>query len=160
MTAHEYKHFIHGGTGLRSLVDAYVFINHFSDSLDMRYIEEELEKLGIKEYENKRRQLVIDIFDKGRIDSKKKELLDYYIFSGTYGNIENSVKNATEKSVYAKLRYIKERLFLSMPMIKNGFPFFYAHKYLIPFLYIYRIFLMFTKSRKRVFSEIVALLKV
>ncbi len=157
MTAHEYKHFSHGGTGLRSLVDSYVFLNHFAGNLNLEYIELELDKLGIKDYEIKRRQLVIDIFDKGRISSEQKNLLDYYIFSGTYGNIENSVRNATDKTIGSKLRYIRERLFMPMPMIKNSYPFFYKYKCLIPFLFVYRIVRMLTKSHKLVLSEIKAL---
>ncbi len=158
MTAHEYKHFNQGGTGLRSLVDAYVFLNHFSEKLDMTYIEGELDKLGIQEYEHKRRQLVFDIFDKGRINTEQKTLLDYYIFSGTYGNIENSVKNSTDKSVLSKIKYISKRVFLPLSLIKNAYPFFYKHKYLIPFLFIYRLYLVVTKSRKKVVSEIKALI--
>ncbi len=159
MTAHEYKHFSQGGTGLRSLVDAYVFLNHFSGMLDMEYIDDELDKLGIKEYEHKRRKLVFDIFDKGKINSEQKALLDYYIFSGTYGNIENRVKNSTDKSVLSKIKYISKRVFLPLSSLKNAYPFFYKHKYLIPFLFIFRLALAVTKSRKKVLSEIMALIK-
>lgn len=160
MTAHEYKHFSLGGTGLRSLIDAYVFLYRFFDCLDMVYIEKELKLLGIYEYEVKRRQLVIDIFKKGRINSYQKRFLDNYIFSGTYGNVENSVRNAIDKSVLSRLKYIKQRLFPTLPMIKYSYPFFYTHKYLIPILYIYRLYLMVTKSRKKVLSEIKALLRI
>lgn len=33
LTAHEYKHFIHGGTGIRSLLDTYVFLKHNNKEL-------------------------------------------------------------------------------------------------------------------------------
>lgn len=158
MTAHEYKHYRYGGTGLRSLVDAYVFLNKFLGKLDMEYIDKELKKLGIFEYEHKRRQLVFDIFDKGRIDSNQKKLLDYYIFSGAYGNIENRVKNSVDKNFFSKTKYIMKRVFPPLSSIKNSYSFFYNHKYLIPFIYVYRLVLAITKRRKRVLSEILALI--
>ena len=157
MTAHEYKHFSKGGTGLRSLVDAYVFLRHFQDRLDMDHIGGELDKLGIREYELSRRQLVFDIFERGRIAPEQRRLLDYYVFSGTYGTIENSVRNATDRTGSSKLKYIFRRVFIPMKSIKGSYPFFYRHKYLIPFLIMYRMFRMVTVSRKRVLSEVRAL---
>ena len=38
MLAHEYKHFTDGGTGVRSLVDTYVFLNIYADLLDWDYL--------------------------------------------------------------------------------------------------------------------------
>lgn len=56
MLAHEYKHFT-GGTGVRSLVDTYIFLRRFSKSLDWDYLGEELEKLGITDFERSNREL-------------------------------------------------------------------------------------------------------
>lgn len=44
MIAHEYKHFSKGGTGLRSLLDTYVFLRHCDETLDKEYVESELKK--------------------------------------------------------------------------------------------------------------------
>lgn len=159
MTAHEYKHYSVEGTGLRSLVDAYVFLNRFSKSLNMKYIEKELDVLGIKEYEYKRRQLIHDLFGKGKINIEQRKLLDYYIFSGTYGNIQNSVKNATDKTIRSKCKYIISRIFLPLSIIKCRYPFFYKHKYLIPYLYMYRIIHVLTTNSDRILYELKLLKK-
>ena len=44
MIAHEYKHYSAGGTGLRSLVDTYVYLK--KEELDLKYIATETEKIG------------------------------------------------------------------------------------------------------------------
>lgn len=47
MIAHEYKHYSGGGTGLRSLLDTYVYCLKKGKTLDWDYISGEIEKLGI-----------------------------------------------------------------------------------------------------------------
>ena len=160
ITAHEYKHFSKGGTGLRSLVDSYIILKNRSKDFNFDYVKNELSKLGISEYEQKRRNLSLKLFDGIKIDTEEKQLLDQYIFSGTYGTIENIVHNSTDGTIGSKIRYIRERLFLTMPQIKNSYPFFYKHKLLLPVLFFYRLGLMVTKSRKRVISEIKTLVRV
>jgi len=160
ITAHEYKHFSKGGTGLRSLVDTYVYLNHFSGKLDMEYIRNELSKLGIADFEQQRRKLTMDLFCGKRLNTDEKKLLDYYIFSGTYGTIENSVNNSINGSLSSRVKYLVGRLFLTLPQIKASYPFFYKHKFLIPLLFLYRIGLMLTKSRKRMMSEVKTLIRI
>lgn len=160
MTAHEYKHFSKSGTGLRSLVDTYVYLNHFSGKLDMEYIRNELSKLGIADFEQHRRKLAMDLFCGKRLNTDEKKLLDYYIFSGTYGTIENSVNNSINGSLSSRVKYLVGRLFLTLPQIKASYPFFYKHKFLIPLLFLYRIGLMLTKSRKRMMSEVKTLIRI
>lgn len=160
ISAHEYKHFSKGGTGLRSLVDSYIILKNQSDNFDFNYVKIELSKLGISEYERKRRNLSLKLLDGVRVDEEEKQLLDHYIFSGTYGTIENSVHNSTDGTIGSKIRYTHKRLFLTMPQIKNSYPFFYKHKILLPALFFYRLGKMATKSRKRVVSEIKTLVRV
>ena len=155
MTAHEYKHFSTSGTGVRSLVDNYVFLQRFSDSMDWNYLYAEFEKLGINEYEKQSRELALKLFSKQPLTDEEQKLLDYYILSGTYGKVENSVDNALQtKYQGSKMRYIFHRLFPSMDEIKLLYPFFYEHKWLIPALWIYRPFKVFFKNRKKLKTEL------
>ena len=51
MLSHEYKHSVHSGTGMRSLLDLYVFLKKYAESLNWYYIGEELDKIGLSEFE-------------------------------------------------------------------------------------------------------------
>ena len=62
ITAHEYKHFIKSGTGLRSLLDSYVFLKKYDSGLNWNYIRQESEKLGFSAFENKNRNLAVHLF--------------------------------------------------------------------------------------------------
>ena len=72
ITAHEYKHFCKGGTGLRSLVDSYIILNNQLDDFDSNYVKIELSKLGISEYERKRRNVSIKLFNSVGLDAEEK----------------------------------------------------------------------------------------
>ena len=154
MIVHEYKHYRDGGTGLRSLVDEYVYINKYSSKLNMSYIETELKKLGIFEFEKNQRILSKKIMCGVKLEKYEKEILDYIIFSGTYGNIENHVKNKAGFTISSKICYLFHRVFITMPQIKSSYPFFNDYKFLLPILPAYRLVKLLTVSRKRIISEL------
>ncbi len=59
---HAYKHHSGGGTGFRTLLDEYVYMNHYKDTLDWDYVRTELEKLEISEFERDLRHLAGKLF--------------------------------------------------------------------------------------------------
>lgn len=59
--AHAYKHFIFSGTGIRSLIDIYVY--NVSCSVDINYIKEQCKILGIQDYEKEAREMAYKLFD-------------------------------------------------------------------------------------------------
>ena len=93
-------------------------------------------------------------------DDKEHDMLSYILDAGTYGNLENSVAHkmgytkGEKKKASDKAKYIFRRLFPSMDTIEEFFPFFYKHKWAIPFLYIYRIGKMPFTRRKKVAGEL------
>ncbi|MBP0960986.1 MAG: nucleotidyltransferase family protein [Oscillospiraceae bacterium] len=154
ITAHEYKHFVNGGTGVRSLADTYVFLKKRSDTMDWDYIAAETDKLGISEYEKNNSGLAMKLFSGEVLTEKENELLDYHIFSGIYGNVTNSTENNLQsKAGGSKLKYIFYRLFPTMDMIQSWYPFFYRHKWLIPVLWIYRPFRGLVLNRSKLIAE-------
>ena len=52
MVAHAYKHYSIGGTGLRTLIDFYLFLNQKEASMNWSYITEEIKKLSMYRNEN------------------------------------------------------------------------------------------------------------
>ena len=170
ITAHEYKHFSHGGTGLRNLVDRYVFLNHCSDDFDTSYIETELSKIELLDYEKKSRDLALKLFNGVKLDAEEKQFLDYYIFSGTYGTTENLVENGIKASgggITSRIRYGLDRF--TVPVSRDNpsykayeaqYPFFYKHKLFLPLLPFYRLIHSLKKSRRRIITEIRTLMKI
>ena len=163
LTAHEYKHYAAGGTGLRSVLDTYVFWQKLGDQLNTEYIAAETEKLGICNFEQQNRSLALHLFGNGKLTETECEMLEYIIFSGTYGTlqhvIENKVKEYDNISKGKRL-FIINKLFMSMEQVKAYYPFYYKHKILLPVLFFYRIGKALTVSRKKTKSTLKILKKL
>ncbi len=164
MIAHEYKHYSVGGTGLRSLLDIYVFCMKKGDSLDWTYIREELEKLGLSAFEMKNRSLSDHLFSGGAAEEKMtdedREMLDYMINSGAYGTVDHHVGNILERSgkrPLRRLRYVLRRIFLPWKAIRAIHTTFAKYPVLLPFLPFYRIIQALTVKRRRMLAELRAL---
>lgn len=159
MTAHEYKHYSSGGTGVRSLLDTYIFMKKYGGQLDYGYITAELKKMNISEFEKKSRKLAMKVFSGEKPDRSETEMLDYYILSGTYGNMDIKVKNNMENG--SKTKYILKRIFPDMDEIRISFPFFYRYRIFIPvLLFVIRPVKALTVTRKKIISEIRSLKKI
>jgi hypothetical protein len=143
--AHNHKHLHSSGSGLRSLVDIYLYdIN--KQGMDRDYIETELKKLNLFEEEKVLKSLAKKLFDpyeERELNEEEKEIFDFIFSSGVYGNRKNFTINGLnrykkEGSNY-KLKYVYHRLFLPESSLKISFPFFYRHKWARPFLAVYRL---------------------
>lgn len=162
ITAHEYKHYTGSGTGLRSLLDTYVIWQKHSKELDADYIRTQTDKLGITDFEQKNKMLSIALFGGKELSPEENKMLEYIIFSGTYGNVSNRVENQVEKfggGKKGRLKYIISRLLLPMNEVKAYHPFFYRHKILLPGLFFYRLGRAATVSRNKTKKQLRSLKK-
>ena len=162
LTAHEYKHYRHGGTGIRSLLDTYVFLRKYGEALDMNYVAAEAEKMGTADYEKKSRELALRLFSGEALTEAEQEMLAYYASSGTYGSYEQKIVNEVHSfggGLSGKLRFFLSRLFMPMDKIKYAYPVVYKYKILLPFLYVYRIIKGLTFRRGVTMADLKALKK-
>lgn len=139
MTAHEYKHFTNAGTGVRSLVDTYIFLRKFNSKLDWHYIKAELKKLGIADFERRNRELAIKVFSMKQLTIEDKRLLCCYVMSGAYGNKEIRMENAVKyRGNGSKVGYMKYRLLPSVGYLELSVPWVKKSRSLIPAAVVYR----------------------
>jgi hypothetical protein len=154
MIAHEYKHYCSGGTGLRSLLDTYVYLKKVK--LDQNYIAAETEKLGISEFEETNRCLALHLFDNESLSQTEREMLEYMLSSCVYGTVDHQIKSYIKKTgghINGRMGYILTRLFIPMNDLKAYHPFVYKHKILLPFLSVYRIIRVLLFDREQVKKE-------
>ena len=162
LISHEYKHYSVYGTGLRSLLDTYVFLQ--KNNLDMDYVTKEIEKLGIREFEQQNRSLAMALFDKNALTDDNKQMLSYILASGTYGKFNHSVENVLRRDGDGKLEYLRRRIIgplkkndVDRKRFKERYATFFNHPILLPFLPFYRLFRALKKSPKRIKAEAKAL---
>lgn len=167
MIAHEYMHYCGGGTGLRCILDTYVYIKN--KDLDMSYIEREARKIGIASFERANRELTLHLFDDGLLTDEERDMLQYMMGSGVFGTSVNLIRNSVRskgKGIKGKLSYIVSRI--SIPVMKKNpqykvyerkYPFFYKYKFLLPLLPIYRLYIASKRTPGRIREEITTIKK-
>ena len=165
ITSHAYKHYSGSGTGLRTLLDFYAYLNAKEDSLDFDYIRTACKKLGIDDFEQHNCILCRKVFAPQQtynqdsfeqsLSADELEMLQYYLSSGVYGTFERMVANRMEKQTKAdgkknlsKLKYYRHRVFPGMELYEN-YPLLVKHRFLIPAYWFYRIVrMLFSRERR------------
>ena len=135
LIVHEYKHHSGGGTGLRSLVDTYVYLNNVD--LDMAYVTAEAEKLGIAAFEKQNRELSQALFSGKGLTEEEQTMLRRFVRSGTYGNQKILAENRLAEK--GKWKYFLSRLTLPYPVMLELFPILRKAPVLYPFVWVYRL---------------------
>ncbi len=152
MTAHAFKHFSGGGTGLRALTDTYVYLAKRGDALDFAHVERALELLGAAEFERGCRALAQKLLAQpeavfeAELTRGEAELLSFLWSSGTYGRMETSVTRKLEKLTDggqitrgAKVKYVLRRVFPDRKFYDQFSPFCRKHPWGIPFYWAFRL---------------------
>ena len=115
--------------------------------MDGKYINEECKKLEIDDFEKKNRELALKVFSSTKLpefNDDEREMLGYYLGSGTYGTIANLTaqkmkKFKDETGSTSKFRYLFHRIFPPMDTYRLWFPFFYKYKIFLPIGWAYRL---------------------
>lgn len=154
LTAHEYKHYSTGGTGLRSLLDIYVFLRN--RPIDRDYVAREAAVLGIAEYEQKNRELAFRVFDGAELTPEEKGMLDYMIASGTYGTEAHKAGNEVARK--GRGAYFLSRLFPSIDYLAKLYPALRKAPFLYPLFWMLRMLRGIFFRRKQMKAQLKAAL--
>lgn len=174
LLAHEYKHYSNGGTGLRSLLDVYVFLIA-KNRMDWNYLSKELAELGLVDFEKEMRELAQKAFnpemEKAALSQWELRMLTQLLFSGTYGTQETFWKNQLRKmqpdgekiSAAAKCKYLMRRLFPERTDMeiwcRRNAPWFLRHQWLMPAAFVWRIITRAGQKKKEIKAELDAVRK-
>lgn len=165
MTAHEYKHYNEGGTGIRSLLDCYIFMKEKEHSLDLGYVSEQLEQLGIADFEQARLRLAKKLFsslETADMTDTEAEMLEVYLDNGTYGTAQKAAENKMKKYLESsetgsKSGFLLKRLFPDTDFMKHHYPILQKHIILLPAVHVWRWIRGVKKNRKKLGAEVKAL---
>lgn len=159
LICHLYKHYNMSGTGLRSLLDVYIFNRKKYDSLNIAYLEREFNKLKLIEFEKYIREFSKKIFTLQELSKDEENLLLFFIESNCHGTLMNklAINLGNNDSKNSKIHYAFKRIFPDSEYLKNHYPVIYRYRILYPFLIIYRVFSCLAKKPRTITNEIKAL---
>lgn len=98
MIGHMAKHMKHAGFGIRMIIDAWIYLNRFGDSLDREILDKRLKYCGLDVFENEIVKLVDYWFNGKQADERTKALGRYVLDSGIFGTAKQY--NATEMAEF------------------------------------------------------------
>lgn len=168
MLAHHAKHYLRSGSGIRPVVDVYLFYEKYGEVLDNDYVDNILQDMEILDFKEEMLELSNYWFGKDYNHSSDRKLqeMEYYIYgSGSYGTQENAVKNAlsrTEKEdkKQSKIMYCTRRLFKPYKLMCKYYPYLKKCPVMYPLCCLHRLVKMMCNGSGRVMSEIKLVWKV
>ena len=144
--AHLYKHFTDGGCGIKQFMDMYVLTKKLE--LDMDYIHNELEIIGLNGFLETVIRLNAFLFDGEKPDDNLLEIADYVFNCGTFGSVKNNMaleyaqdnEDAKKHFGLYKMKYFANRWQLSFSGMKKQYPILGKLPFLLPFCYFHKLF--------------------
>ena len=156
---HFAKHYYHAGSGIRNIIDIYLFRKKYLKKLNKTYIETKLKEINLLQFEQDILSLIDVWFNNKKHNEATKEMQQYIFESGIKGKQENIYYNQIKK-YKTKTNYIIHRIFLPLPEMKNHYPILNKIIILLPILYTYRILISILKKPQLILKELKNIIKI
>lgn len=141
LIAHMAKHFRNGGTGVRSVMDVYVYQKAYGDSLDTAYVQREFEKLGLGGFARAMEELAQSWFAGEQIRSDcHPKMADYIINGGAYGLKDRGILSSVHEAGNHKGKYLLRRFFPNRHFMAAQYPCIEKAPVLLPLFWGVRAF--------------------
>ncbi|MBP3939789.1 MAG: nucleotidyltransferase family protein [Clostridia bacterium] len=143
LIAHIAKHYRYGGTGIRSLLDLYVYRKAYPD-MDCRYIDTELEKINLLVF-GKKIEKISDDWYSGGFSGEYDTVSSYIVSGGVYGDenapLLNEFINDTQGSIkVTKIKNWLTTVFPGKELMTTRYPVLKKCIILLPLFWVVRFF--------------------
>ncbi|MGE5403745.1 MAG: nucleotidyltransferase family protein [Candidatus Saccharibacteria bacterium] len=161
LLAHMAKHYRNGGTGIRSVMDVWVYNHRCQDKLDWDYINAELKKVDLHSFARNMEALAESWFSPNSSYDLYPEITAFILGNGTYGNKQNSainefikIRNDNESFAMAKLKYALRVFFPNLEHMTILYPFLKKYPFLMPLGWFLRVIRTVRFNRNNIRIEI------
>ena len=149
---HTAKHFAHGGCGIKPFVDLWIIEN--KKGYDVEKAIDLLTENGLYDFYENALLLSKIWFDEEEYTSITKDMEDFVLKGGVYGNLEQGIAMSQNKKG-GKLGYLLSRMFISYKAMLVYYPSLSKCPILFPLYQVRRWFkIAFCGGRKRALNEI------
>lgn len=161
MIAHMAKHMKYSGMGIKMVLDVWIYMRKYGNTLNRSELNEHLSLCGLNEFEKNVLSLTEYWFEDGAASEMIKKLARYVFLSGTFGTreqldsyflIENS-DGANNKQA-AKLNTYRHSLFPTLEAMSRRYSILKKYPALLPILWVYRFFDILIFDRRK-FKEVI-----
>ena len=159
---HFYKHFMYAGSGIRPLVDIYIFLKKKEKSLDRVYLQQQLEHLKLSTFAEKMEQLAFACFD-GQVLQERiaiediRQIVAYLTDVSTYGDEATSkiaavVSQGTGSFAGDILTARIKKCFPPRQALQQRYPKLRDHPWMLPFYWVIRAARIIFLERHKVYE--------
>lgn len=143
LIAHVAKHYRYGGTGIRTLLDLYIYRKAYTD-LDLDYIHGELQKIGLDVFQEKI-ESIADEWYGGEFNGEFNSVSAYIISGGVYGTMNeaflNEFINANDEALETeKTKNFIRAIFPDKEIMSIRYPILKKCIFLLPVFWVIRFF--------------------
>lgn len=146
LITHAAKHYFYCGTGIRSVMDVYLFLREYGSELDEEYLNSRITLDELRSFREEIEALAEVWFGAGNEDFRKVEEMAFYIVnSATYGTKEGYHASYIRAKVHEgrSLKCAQRSLFLRMAFLPRSemtlmYPSLEKTPVLLPFCWIHR----------------------
>lgn len=161
---HFEKHYSMDGCGIRSVIDQYYLMKSLGDKLDWDYINQMLPKMNYVAFEAMSKGLAQAWFGDGEMKKEWEGPAEFIINSGAFGTFEQYQKWVMERykreeGIHTKTGFFFRRMFMERERMEFSYPILKKHRWLLPFLWVHRLFKAVIFRRKRITRELKSLKK-
>ncbi len=150
LIAHMARHLAHGGSGVRSFLDIYIYRNKISLNNDI--LLSLLKEYNLETFEKVVNKLSKVWFDNDSHDDTTLALEEYILNGGIYGTIENQVA-VNKAKTDGKSSGLFKKVFLPYKQLKFIYPILEKHKWLTPFYEVVRWFRIVFRGRAKILAK-------
>lgn len=151
MICHMAYHFACGGTGIRSVLDVWVYRHRHVPQPDPRFVKQELERAGLWKFSQLIEALAESWFGDGNMTPELEELSDCILKSGAHGTHKQAVLYAACLSGgESRWSAIKSRAFYPAEELEHRFPWSKGRPWLLPAAWFVRAFRAVTQHHSHI----------
>lgn len=154
---HAANHYLHAGIGLRAFMDLWLYYSEYRSEIDMKRLEEYLNK-------SKHKKLCMDMielsqmwFGNKEFDEGLRETAQYVFEGGAFGSLQSQVSNKIKET--GKLRYTLSWFFPSFKALREYHPILNKCPVLYPFVLIWRLISRPFVNSKKIIAKFKAIIK-
>ena len=153
LICHALKHFLGGGTGIRTILDLWLCRKYWA--MDDTVLQERLRKLGLDVFAARLEELGQVWFGDRENDEFTDALGDYLFGSGAYGSFGNKAENLfLGRSGSRRFAYWRRRIFPPRKVMSGYFPVLKKAPILLPFFWFWRWIQTLTQRREKLKTEL------
>ncbi len=153
MVAHMAKHFSRYGSGVRPVIDLYLYLQRAPQGFDLQKAREILKDIGLYDFEQRLLALTKAWFETGELSETDQKLTDYIMEAGIYGDsriMSAAAVKEPEKANEVRRKKILFYIFPSLTVMRRLYPRMLKCPVLLPVAWVCRWCKgIFTSSREK-----------